>query len=114
MMLAVSIASFLFIMCSTVFGMPISGTHTVISALVGTALAGLGASDVNWHKVILIVSSWVISPLLSSTMCFCLIMLACALTLGGFNLQLKVRIFCLSMIVACSFAFTNYMSITLF
>ena len=51
MMLAVSIASSFFIMCSSLFGMPISGTHTVICALVGTCLAGLGANDVNWHKL---------------------------------------------------------------
>jgi phosphate/sulfate permease len=47
-MLAVCLASFSFILVSSIFGMPISGTHTVIGALVGAGLAGWGASGVNW------------------------------------------------------------------
>ena len=85
MMLAVSLASFFFIMCSSVFGMPISGTHTVISALVGAGIVGTGADDINWTKVGQIVSSWVISPVLSSAVTLVLIMFCCATTLGGFD-----------------------------
>ena len=114
LMLAVSIAAFCFIMASSVFGMPISGTHTVISALVGAGLVGAGASEINWMQVIKIVSSWVISPLLSSAMTLLLIMICCATTLGGFSLSLKTRLVSLSLITASSFALTNFMSITLF
>ena len=114
LMLAVSIASFCFIMASSVFGMPISGTHTVISALVGAGLVGCGASNIAWLQVVKIISSWVISPLLSSLACLGLIMICCAFTLGGFEFGLKVRLFSLTLIVAFSFALTAYMSITLF
>ena len=114
MMLAVSIASFCFIMASSIFGMPISGTHTVISALVGAGLVGCGASNIAWLQVVKIISSWVISPLLSSMMCLLLIMICCATTLGGYNFSLKARLLSLSLITAFSFALTNFMSITLF
>ena len=88
MMLAVSIASFLFIMCSSIFGMPISGTHTVVSALVGAGLVGCGAAYISWLKVVKIVASWVISPLLSSVICLILLMICCATTMGGFSFSL--------------------------
>ena len=39
MMFGTSISSFLFIMSSSLFGMPISGTHTVVGALIGSGLA---------------------------------------------------------------------------
>ena len=39
MMLGASISSFLLIMSSSLFGMPISGTHTVVGALIGSGLA---------------------------------------------------------------------------
>jgi len=44
MMLGSSISSFIFIMASSVFGMPISGTHTVVGALIGSGLATVGSS----------------------------------------------------------------------
>ena len=48
MMLGASISSFLFIMCSSIFGMPISGTHAVIGGLVGSGLVGMGFDSIGW------------------------------------------------------------------
>ena len=48
MMLGASISSFLFIMCSSIFGMPISGTHAVIGGLVGAGLVGMGFDSIGW------------------------------------------------------------------
>lgn len=47
LMLAVSTASFLFILSSSIFGMPISGTHTVVGALIGAGLAA--STKIGWH-----------------------------------------------------------------
>ena len=47
-MLGASIASFLFIMSSSVFGMPISGTHAVVGGLVGAGLVGCGIESIGW------------------------------------------------------------------
>jgi inorganic phosphate transporter, PiT family len=52
LMLGVCLSSFSFILFASVFGMPISGTHTVIGALVGAGLAGFAADTLNWKKLI--------------------------------------------------------------
>jgi len=80
-MLGVSISSFLFIMASSVFGMPISGTHTIIGAIIGSGLAVFGASSINWFKLGIIVASWFIAPLLSILLCALLFIAVCTLTL---------------------------------
>jgi len=51
-MLGVCLSAFSFILFASVFGMPISGTHTVIGALVGAGLAGFAADTLNWKKFI--------------------------------------------------------------
>ena len=43
MMLGTSISSFVIIMTSSILGMPISGTHTVIGAIIGAGVAGVGS-----------------------------------------------------------------------
>jgi inorganic phosphate transporter, PiT family len=63
MMLGVSIASFGFIMGSSVAGMPVSGTHTVIGALIGAGLAA--DQQINWRNLGRTVFSWFLSPLLA-------------------------------------------------
>ena len=81
MMLGTSISSFIFIMASSIFGMPISGTHTVVGALIGSGLATVGASDINWGKLGIIVASWFLAPLLSIILCGVFFIAVCALTL---------------------------------
>ena len=44
MMLGISLASCLFILSSSIFGMPISGTHTVVGAIIGAGCAAMTAS----------------------------------------------------------------------
>ena len=82
-MLGTTLSAFGFILFSSIFGMPISGTHAVIGALIGSGLAAVSASEIGWRKVGMMVLSWFISPLLSSLICFILFALVCSLTLGG-------------------------------
>ena len=48
MMLSTTLSSFIFILVSSLLGMPISTTHSDVGALVGAGLAGVGASNLNW------------------------------------------------------------------
>ncbi len=48
---------------ATVFGMPVSTTHSIVGAVAGFGLAAAGWSAVNWGKMSQIVASWFISPL---------------------------------------------------
>ena len=89
--------------------MPISGTHTVIGALIGAGLAGLKASTLNWTKVEWTVASWFISPVLAAILAGLLFMVVCMTTLGGKVKNHKFRLFNLTMIAGLSLAFADYM-----
>ena len=112
-MLGTSLASFSFILASSIFGMPISGTHTVIGALIGAGLAGLKASTLNWTKVEWTVASWFISPVLAAILAGLLFLVVCSTTLGGYAKSHSWRLFNLTMIAGLSLAFADYMVIGL-
>ena len=80
-MLGSSISSFLFIMASSIFGMPISGTHTVVGSLIGSGIATVGSAAINWGKLGIIVVSWVVAPLLACLLCGLFFLAVCVLTL---------------------------------
>lgn len=89
MMFSIVIASFAFIICSSGFGMPISGTHTVIGAYMGAGIiATRNVDQINWMKLVSIVASWFISPTLSALVAFLLM-----LYVSKFILDTKTRSF---------------------
>ena len=51
-------------------GWPVSTTHSIVGAIVGFAAVGIGVDAVKWDKVVSIVMSWVISPVLSGMLAF--------------------------------------------
>jgi PiT family inorganic phosphate transporter len=53
-------------------GWPVSTTHSIVGALVGFAIAGMGMDAVNWNKIGQIVASWVVSPVLGGLFAFLL------------------------------------------
>ncbi len=61
--LAALISSFVWIMAATIWGMPVSTTHSIVGGMVGFGIAASGWKAVNWAKLVPIVSSWVLSPL---------------------------------------------------
>ena len=82
MMLGASISSFFLIMSSSLFGMPISGTHTVVGALIGSALAVQGSQNIRWSKLGMIIGSWFVAPVMSIAMCALFFAAVCNLTLN--------------------------------
>ena len=108
-MLGASISSFIFIMASSLFGMPISGTHSVIGALIGTGMVGSGTNSIDYSMLIKVVASWFVSPLLSMLLSF-LILIACVLlSFNGIKMALSTRIFMLSIIYSVVFMLINFM-----
>lgn len=103
MMLSTAIASFIFIIASSVFGMPISGTHTVVGALIGTGLAVVGSSNINWGNLGVIVASWFVAPILSILLSAALFLAVCALTLDHTRNDFKRRLLWLTVFTAVAF-----------
>ncbi|MCP4187941.1 MAG: inorganic phosphate transporter [Gammaproteobacteria bacterium] len=71
-MLASLIAAGVWLVVASRSGWPVSTTHTIVGAIVGFAVVGLGIDAVSWGKVGKIVMSWVVSPVLSGTLAFIL------------------------------------------
>ena len=63
-MLAALLSAAIWLMIATQRGWPVSTTHTIVGAVVGMAIAGLGMDAVKWDKMGEIVASWFVSPVL--------------------------------------------------
>ena len=64
LMLAALLAGALWLNLATMLGAPVSTTHSIIGAVMGSGIAAGGWGLVNWATIGSIVASWVISPLL--------------------------------------------------
>jgi PiT family inorganic phosphate transporter len=64
-MLAVLLASGLWMNLATWFGLPASSSHAVVGAIAGFGLVSLGAGAVQWSSLGLISLAWILTPLLS-------------------------------------------------
>jgi PiT family inorganic phosphate transporter len=73
-MLAALLAAAVWLMIASWRGWPVSTTHSIVGALVGFAVAGLGVDAVHWGKIGQIAASWVISPALGGFLAYLLMM----------------------------------------
>jgi PiT family inorganic phosphate transporter len=73
-MLAALLAAAVWLMVASSRGWPVSTTHSIVGALVGFAVAGLGVDAVHWGKIGQIAASWVVSPALGGFLAYLLMM----------------------------------------
>jgi PiT family inorganic phosphate transporter len=73
-MLAALLAAGVWLMIASARGWPVSTTHTIVGAIVGFAMAGIGIDAVQWVQITQIVASWVVSPVLGGLIAFLLMM----------------------------------------
>ena len=69
-MLASLLAAAIWLAVASARGWPVSTTHSIIGAVVGFAIAGIGFDAVKWGKIGEIVASWIISPVLGGIIAF--------------------------------------------
>ena len=72
-MLAALLAAAFWLMVASTKGWPVSTTHSIIGALIGFAIVGIGPEAVKWGKVMKVVASWVVSPMIGGTIAFLLV-----------------------------------------
>ena len=71
-MLASLLAAGTWLLVASYFGWPVSTTHSIVGAIVGFAVAGIGFEAVKWGTVGSIVVSWVVSPVLAGAIALAL------------------------------------------
>ena len=71
-MLAALLATAIWLALASWKGWPVSTTHSIVGALVGFGIAGIGIEAVNWGKIGQIAASWVISPVVGGVLAFVL------------------------------------------
>jgi len=73
-MLAALLAAAIWLMVATTRGWPVSTTHSIVGAIVGFAIAGIGMDAVKWDKIGQIAASWVVSPLIGGVIALLLML----------------------------------------
>ena len=73
-MLAALLAAAVWLMIASAKGWPVSTTHSIVGAVIGFAVVGIGVDAVQWGKVGQIAASWVVSPVMGGTIAFLLMM----------------------------------------
>jgi len=71
-MIGALLATGLWLQTASYFGLPVSTTHAIVGAVVGFGLIIGGVSSVEWINLLIISSSWVLSPVLSGILAFAL------------------------------------------
>jgi PiT family inorganic phosphate transporter len=66
----------IWLIIASYLGWPVSTTHSIVGAIVGFAVVGVGVDAVSWVKVGGIVGSWIITPLLSGVLAYFIFMSA--------------------------------------
>ncbi len=84
-MLAALLAAGVWLMVASTRGWPVSTTHSIVGAIVGFALAGIGIEAVEWGKIGQIAASWVVSPALGGFFAFLLMLSVRRLILNSDN-----------------------------
>lgn len=73
-MLAALLAAAIWLLVASRRGWPVSTTHSIVGAIVGFAVVGIGMDAVHWGKVGQIAVSWVVSPIISGAIAFSIFM----------------------------------------
>ncbi|MDA0789655.1 MAG: inorganic phosphate transporter [Proteobacteria bacterium] len=73
-MLASLLAAAIWLMIASRKGWPVSTTHSIVGAIVGFGIAGIGIDAVQWGKISQIAASWVVSPVLGGVIAFLLML----------------------------------------
>ena len=69
-MISALFAAATWLLIASMLGWPVSTTHSIVGAIVGFAAVGVSPDTVMWGKVLGIVGSWIVTPLISGVIAF--------------------------------------------
>jgi len=69
-MISALLAAGLWLLIASALGWPVSTTHSIVGAIIGFAAIGVSVDTVAWSKVLGIVGSWIVTPLISGVIAF--------------------------------------------
>jgi PiT family inorganic phosphate transporter len=92
-MLAALLAAGTWLMMASTVGWPVSTTHTIVGALVGFGVIGIGMHAVQWGEVGSIVASWLVSPVLGMLLAWLLAISLQRLILNAENPLRNAQVF---------------------
>ncbi len=69
-MIAALLAAGFWLLIASYLGWPVSTTHSIIGAIVGFAAVGVSPDAVEWSKVLGIVGSWVVTPMIAGLLAY--------------------------------------------
>lgn len=71
-MLAALLAAGTWLVIASVFGWPVSTTHSIIGAVIGFGVIEIGPGAIYWNRVTDIVLSWVVTPVIAGVIAYLL------------------------------------------
>ena len=71
-MVCAMLAAAVWLNMASLFGMPVSTTHSIVGAILGFGILQAGLAHIQWTTLGKIVASWFISPLAGGIMAFCI------------------------------------------
>jgi len=69
-MIVVLLAAGTFVFISTLTGLPVSSSHSIVGSLIGVTVLVAGWDAVNWPLMTGIAASWVVSPFIAGGICY--------------------------------------------
>lgn len=88
---AALVSSAVWIIAATLWGMPVSTTHSIVGGMAGFGIAAMGWSAVNWIKLLVIASTWILSPLAGGVLSYLVFKMISLLILRQSSPELKVK-----------------------
>ncbi|TKB43188.1 inorganic phosphate transporter [Thalassotalea mangrovi] len=69
-MISALFAAATWLLVASYLGWPVSTTHSIVGAIIGFSAIGVGVETVAWNKVLGIVGSWIVTPLIAGVFSF--------------------------------------------
>lgn len=91
-MMASLISAALWLHIAAYLGWPVSTTHSIVGAITGFGVVSVGASNIEWFKLLTIAASWLTSPLMGGVISFFIFVIIRKLILDAPNPNLGIRV----------------------